>query len=145
MFVGLVQEPRELRMSSYVFTKQTGPHPTGSVRGDVGRKRNVKRLMRRNELFFSRLSLHPSLYFLVYLLCFLFAPLLLVSSELSTSHCRSSEQARSLHLAGCSCVSSADTGSAAGLQSPSPPARPSWCPGWIHPLEAAGVQHQIIQ
>lgn len=66
-----------------------------------------------------------------------------VSSVWSTSHCQSSERAHWPHPADCSCVSSAVAGSAAGPQSPSPLARPSWCPGWTRPPEAAWEQDLI--
>lgn len=59
------------------------------------------------------------------------------SSGWNTSHCRSSERARWRRPAGCSCICSAAVGLGAGPQSPSPPAQPSWCPGWMRPLEAA--------
>lgn len=67
----------------------------------------------------------------------------LVSSVSSTSHCRSSEPARWPHPAGCSCICSAVAGSVVGPRSPSPPARPSWCPGWTRPPGAAREQHLI--
>lgn len=149
MFVGLIQDPREFAgMSSSMITKKTALHPTGPVRGEVGRKKKVKWLMSRTEYFSSSLSFVIIHHFIFLSICiFPFSstasPCLLISSEWSTSHCRSSERARSPRPAGCSCVSSAGAGSAAGPQSPSPPARPSWCPGWMCPQEAAGEQHWL--
>lgn len=86
----------------------------------------VKEEMRRND----------SLPFLGLIPCSCCSPPPL-SSEWSTSHCRSSERAHWQRPTGCSCICSAGVGSGADPQSPSPPARPSWCPVWMRPLEAA--------
>lgn len=83
VFVGLVQDPRQFAgMSSYMVTKKITLHPTGPVRGEVGRMRKVKRLMSRS--YFSLPAL-PSFFihhFISLSICFfLFSPLLLLSLQ----------------------------------------------------------------